>query len=605
MSGDGGAGGREGAARPLRSSDFAGLEAFVRTPDEDVGGEDDGVDRVIFGLGDHEPDWQLAALEDGFDDPEPDPGSPAGGKLPFQFLDAAAPAQPPADLELAPLPPVDLEAAAAAAGGGGGEVDGGGGEAEGDGGVQAYFAGLAGGPAAATELPSAAALHEQQQQQQRLYVLQQQQQLQQHELHEQQRRALQTQRALHHHQLQLAQLDAASRLAAAGAGAGQSPVCQVCGRAFPPEDTTDALRRHEQTCRRGRRPPTHCTSPSAGAEAARANPPPSPAASAPPGGGGGAEKGGGSGSGSGSGSAAAAAAAGAAAAMAAVGNRAGGGGSAGGVGGGGGSGGGDAVMSSPMLAASPALPPRGGRNGSDGGCMSAGGFATDGSRKAMPPTARNGGPGGAPAQPPTRRDADLVEVVRRLERTISTLDVSARLCLRDALISLSNKASNPNLQPTPEQEAMNRAAEYLVLRMLFLSGHQVPHTAPGTAPMPAPAGVPGGALPAGFPAAPPTGMPGGGAMPASFAQQQQQQQLGADRAKLEPRTADAGARRASSPSDVKTEPSEATSPSSIDATPRAPSGLSPGGGTQRAARAAPAAPPSLGLDRSKNKSNPT
>lgn len=28
---------------------------------------------------------------------------------------------------------------------------------------------------------------------------------------------------------------------------------------------------------------------------------------------------------------------------------------------------------------------------------------------------------------------------------------------------------------------MNRAAEYLVLRMLFLSGEQVMHTAPGTA----------------------------------------------------------------------------------------------------------------------------
>lgn len=46
-------------------------------------------------------------------------------------------------------------------------------------------------------------------------------------------------------------------------------------------------------------------------------------------------------------------------------------------------------------------------------------------------------------------------------------------------MSLSNKASNPASQPTPQQEAMNKAAEYLVLRMLFLSGHQVMHTAPG------------------------------------------------------------------------------------------------------------------------------
>jgi hypothetical protein len=86
---------------------------------------------------------------------------------------------------------------------------------------------------------------------------------------------------------------------------------------------------------------------------------------------------------------------------------------------------------------------------------------------------------------PTRRDADLLAVVRRLERTISGLDISARLCLRDALVSLSNKASNPNLQPTLEQEAMNRAAEYLVLRMLFLSGQQVTGSAPGAPFVPA------------------------------------------------------------------------------------------------------------------------
>lgn len=79
-----------------------------------------------------------------------------------------------------------------------------------------------------------------------------------------------------------------------------------------------------------------------------------------------------------------------------------------------------------------------------------------------------------------RRDADLLSVVRRLEASVSTLDVNARMCLRDALVSLCNKASNPALQQTPQQEAMNRAAEYLVLRMLFLSGHQVMHTAPGT-----------------------------------------------------------------------------------------------------------------------------
>ncbi len=80
-----------------------------------------------------------------------------------------------------------------------------------------------------------------------------------------------------------------------------------------------------------------------------------------------------------------------------------------------------------------------------------------------------------------RRDTDLMSAVQRLERSISTLDISARLCLRDALLSLSNKAANPHVMPTPEQEAMNRAAEYLVLRMLFLSGQQVMHTAPGTA----------------------------------------------------------------------------------------------------------------------------
>lgn len=47
------------------------------------------------------------------------------------------------------------------------------------------------------------------------------------------------------------------------------------------------------------------------------------------------------------------------------------------------------------------------------------------------------------------------------------------------------------MPPTPEQEAMNRAAEYLVLRMLFLSGQQVMHTPPGTASVPyTPEGVP-------------------------------------------------------------------------------------------------------------------
>lgn len=58
--------------------------------------------------------------------------------------------------------------------------------------------------------------------------------------------------------------------------------------------------------------------------------------------------------------------------------------------------------------------------------------------------------------------------------------MNARLCLRDALVSLSNKALNPQAAPTPEQEALNRAAEYLVLRMLFISGQQVLHSAPGT-----------------------------------------------------------------------------------------------------------------------------
>jgi hypothetical protein len=81
--------------------------------------------------------------------------------------------------------------------------------------------------------------------------------------------------------------------------------------------------------------------------------------------------------------------------------------------------------------------------------------------------------------------AAVAAAAQGLERTINNLDMSARLCLRDALVSLSNKASNPNAQPTPEQEAMNRAAEYLVLRMLFLSGQQVAGSAPGT-PQPQP-----------------------------------------------------------------------------------------------------------------------
>ena len=82
----------------------------------------------------------------------------------------------------------------------------------------------------------------------------------------------------------------------------------------------------------------------------------------------------------------------------------------------------------------------------------------------------------------SRRDEDLHALVRKLEHSIASLDVNARLCMRDALNSLSNKAAHPAMVPTPEQEAMNRAAEYLVLRMLFLCGPQVMHTAPGTVP---------------------------------------------------------------------------------------------------------------------------
>lgn len=82
-------------------------------------------------------------------------------------------------------------------------------------------------------------------------------------------------------------------------------------------------------------------------------------------------------------------------------------------------------------------------------------------------------------EPLARMDSDLLQVIQRLEESINTLDVNARICLRDALISLSNKASNPSVQPTPEQEAMIRAAEYLVLRMLFHS-EQVVHVPPGT-----------------------------------------------------------------------------------------------------------------------------
>mmetsp|Transcript_5284 Transcript_5284/g.15783 ORF Transcript_5284/g.15783 Transcript_5284/m.15783 type:complete len:454 (-) Transcript_5284:1864-3225(-) len=66
-------------------------------------------------------------------------------------------------------------------------------------------------------------------------------------------------------------------------------------------------------------------------------------------------------------------------------------------------------------------------------------------------------------------DEDLSNRIRRLEDVISTMNVPARICLRDSLISLSNKAANPNVLRTPEQEEMNRAAEYLVLRMLFSS----------------------------------------------------------------------------------------------------------------------------------------
>lgn len=77
-----------------------------------------------------------------------------------------------------------------------------------------------------------------------------------------------------------------------------------------------------------------------------------------------------------------------------------------------------------------------------------------------------------------RTDQDLSSRIRRLENVISTIDSSARISLRDSLISLSNKAANPNIPRTPEQEEMNRAAEYLVLRMLFLSEPQVSNRRP-------------------------------------------------------------------------------------------------------------------------------
>lgn len=89
----------------------------------------------------------------------------------------------------------------------------------------------------------------------------------------------------------------------------------------------------------------------------------------------------------------------------------------------------------------------------------------------------------AEAEVSARREGTLLAHIRKLQDQIATLDVNSRLNMRDALNSLSNKAANPAMIPTPEQEAMNRAAEYLVLRMLFVSGPQsVMHTAPGTAP---------------------------------------------------------------------------------------------------------------------------
>eukprot|EP00189_Rhodosorus_marinus_P009582 CAMPEP_0184740478 /NCGR_PEP_ID=MMETSP0315-20130426/3489_1 /TAXON_ID=101924 /ORGANISM="Rhodosorus marinus, Strain UTEX LB 2760" /LENGTH=366 /DNA_ID=CAMNT_0027210171 /DNA_START=21 /DNA_END=1121 /DNA_ORIENTATION=+ len=72
-----------------------------------------------------------------------------------------------------------------------------------------------------------------------------------------------------------------------------------------------------------------------------------------------------------------------------------------------------------------------------------------------------------------QRDREMSNRIRRLEGVISTIDVQARVSLRDSLVSLSNKAANPNYPRTPEQEELNRTAEYLVLRMLFSSKHEM------------------------------------------------------------------------------------------------------------------------------------
>jgi hypothetical protein len=629
MSSDGGGrAGGDAVARPLHAPDFAGLESFVRTPDDDV--DDDGMNGMILGLGDttaDDPDWQLAALEPPF------PDAAAGPKLPFQFMDATANAAAPAPVDM-PMPQVgaDLSPAAAAADAAGPPA-----------GTSVpspqqaqqeqprlrapehlqqthpphqflarsnlhLDANAATTPARPADIPSTPSVH--QQQQQRLFVLQQQQQQQKQQLQEQQRQQQQQQLALHQQQLQLAQLDVASRLADTAAKPRPlSAPCRYCGRAYPAGPAT-LLRRHEQSCRGARRPSAHSNS----ADVPGMDRPSSPL-SAPPGGAtrdpaaaAGAEASSGAKAGTSAGADAgvetSAVGAAAADASAAAGDC------------------GDVVMSSSLPSASPPPSRSAGRaqggmfDGGDVGSCSAGSLATDGglanTRNVGAPSRGAGGVEGGPS----RRDLDLVAIVRRLERTIGGLDVSARLCLRDALVSLSNKASNPNMQPTPEQEALNRAAEYLVLRMLFLSGQQIPHTAPGTAAVPAVGAA--DVMQGIFSVAAPTGAPNGPSASSAYpAQHQQQQQhmrsdgssVSAERGVVMHREVvkcEAGMLGGASPSDIKMEPGEAASPnmassSTAGGAPGAPSGLSPGGGR----RSSGSVPASLGLDSSKSGLNRT
>lgn len=548
-------------SNPAGDSDDArlgfGLDAFGSGISDDVGGGDDGVEGMILGLtGGAEPDWQLAALEDFSDVPK-------DSSVNLDFLDPPpdvkggeerlAEAQEAHQARLAALQKAHLSQQQHLQGQqraqemkeialhnermariGGGD------------GGEVVDAAMGGMPDVSVRALAAAGLATASQQQQ------------QHQQHQQQQQQHQQQQQLQQQHLQQQQ----QQQPVAAACPTTASACRYCGRPF---GGSASLRKHEGACRRAR----------AGSGAGAENPSSSSSVPGTP-----ATAIDGTDSDVHMASPAAAVASLAPGVFSAMtrGAFGGSGGSLDGGVGGGGRGESSAGVS--------------GDQAGTGGMRSAGGSACGLAGPSLSAGAAGGGSGA------NKRDSDLIHVMRRLETAISGLDISARLCLRDALISLSNKAANPHLQPTPEQEALNRAAEYLVLRMLFLSGQQVPHSAPGTAPLPTSAG----AFHPGFGGMVPNTAPGG--LPGANLQSAGLVQLpgGQGGIKNEPKLTGVKRElehvRGMSPANSRANGNDAVRARMGGSAPPAPSGMSPGIAAQEMQSGRPliTSPPAMDLE---------